>query len=186
MQVWKVVERSPSFDRYLARVQTLALWYIEAAQYTDNDDPRWCHYFVYVVVLLKTFFEFCKIFSAFKLMFPVKFTIGYRYESKRSLEGGRHLYFLAGYCSIYNFYCYPEHIRPRIAQIMLLAPYRREGNGAKFLQSIYNDLRTNKMVRDITGISYRWLPWIVDLKILFLFLRNLYVKIFWVGTVYLC
>ncbi|VDD86461.1 unnamed protein product [Enterobius vermicularis] len=118
MQVWKVVERSPSFDRYLARVQTLALWYIEAAQYTDNDDPRWCHYFVY--------------------------------ESKRSLEGGRHLYFLAGYCSIYNFYCYPEHIRPRIAQIMLLAPYRREGNGAKFLQSIYNDLRTNKMVRDIT------------------------------------
>lgn len=119
MQVWKVVESSPSFDRYLARVQTLALWYIDAAQYTDNDDPRWNHYFVY--------------------------------ETKRSVEGGGTYYSLAGYCSVCNFYCYPEQIRPRIAQIMLMPPYRRAGNGAKFLQSIYNDLRSNQKVHDITA-----------------------------------
>ncbi|KAL4003636.1 Histone acetyl transferase HAT1 N-terminus family protein [Acanthocheilonema viteae] len=47
LQVWMVNESSPGFDAYLARVQTLALWYIEAAQYTDNDDPRWQHYFLY-------------------------------------------------------------------------------------------------------------------------------------------
>lgn len=49
LQVWMVNESSPGFDAYLARVQTLALWYIEAAQYTDNDDPRWQHYFLLVL-----------------------------------------------------------------------------------------------------------------------------------------
>ncbi|VDK23657.1 unnamed protein product [Anisakis simplex] len=52
MQVWKISESSPQFDAYLARAQTLALWYIDAAQYTDNDDPRWQHYFVYVLCFL--------------------------------------------------------------------------------------------------------------------------------------
>ena len=118
MQVWKVVESTPAFDRYLARVQTLALWYIDAAQYTDNDDPRWNHYFVY--------------------------------EASRSLEGKGTQYALAGYCSVCNFYCYPEHIRPRIAQLMLLPQYRRAGNGAKFLQSIYDDLKVNEKIKDIT------------------------------------
>ncbi|VDN20649.1 unnamed protein product [Gongylonema pulchrum] len=47
MQVWKVDESSPAFDAYLARVQTLALWYIEGAEYTDNTDTRWQHYFLY-------------------------------------------------------------------------------------------------------------------------------------------
>lgn len=118
MQVWKVVENSPSFNNYLARVQTLALWYIEGAVYTDNDDPRWNHYFVY--------------------------------EAKKSFEGGSTQFSLAGYCSICNFYCYPEHLRPRIAQIMLLPPYRRSGNGAKFLQSVYNDMKLDKRVKDVT------------------------------------
>ncbi|VDN18894.1 unnamed protein product [Gongylonema pulchrum] len=46
-KVWKVDESSPAFDAYLARVQTLALWYIEGAEYTDNTDTRWQHYFLY-------------------------------------------------------------------------------------------------------------------------------------------
>lgn len=50
MQVWRVDECTPSFDAYLARVQTLALWYIEAAQYTDNSDPRWQHFFVFAIL----------------------------------------------------------------------------------------------------------------------------------------
>uniref|UniRef100_A0A0N5AH68 Histone acetyltransferase type B catalytic subunit n=1 Tax=Syphacia muris TaxID=451379 RepID=A0A0N5AH68_9BILA len=118
MQIWKVVEGSETFNRYLARVQTLALWYIDAAQYTDNDDPRWNHYFMY--------------------------------ETSRSPGSDATKYVLAGYCSICNFYCYPEHIRPRIGQIMLLPQYRRMGNGAKFLQCIYNDLKTIDKVKDIT------------------------------------
>uniref|UniRef100_A0A1I7XTE6 Histone acetyltransferase type B catalytic subunit n=1 Tax=Heterorhabditis bacteriophora TaxID=37862 RepID=A0A1I7XTE6_HETBA len=48
-ELFKIAESSPEFDKYLARVQTLALWFIDAAQYTDNSDPRWMHYFLYVL-----------------------------------------------------------------------------------------------------------------------------------------
>ncbi|VDM40912.1 unnamed protein product [Toxocara canis] len=119
MQVLKVTESSPQFDAYLARVQTLALWFIDAAQYTDNDDPRWNHYFVY--------------------------------EATKRIDGEGVRYALAGYCSVVNFYCYPEMIRPRIAHILLLPQYRHAGNGAKFLQAIYNDLVPRRNVRDITA-----------------------------------
>uniref|UniRef100_A0A0N4UAD9 Histone acetyltransferase type B catalytic subunit n=1 Tax=Dracunculus medinensis TaxID=318479 RepID=A0A0N4UAD9_DRAME len=50
MQVYKISEGNEAFNKYLARVQTLALWYIEGAEYTDNDDSRWNHYFVYEAI----------------------------------------------------------------------------------------------------------------------------------------
>ncbi|VDN29959.1 unnamed protein product, partial [Cylicostephanus goldi] len=46
-ELYKITESSPDFDNYLARVQSLALWYIDAAQYTDNADPLWMHYFLF-------------------------------------------------------------------------------------------------------------------------------------------
>uniref|UniRef100_A0A915BXX6 Histone acetyltransferase type B catalytic subunit n=2 Tax=Parascaris univalens TaxID=6257 RepID=A0A915BXX6_PARUN len=119
MRVMKVTEGSPQFDAYLSRVQTIALWYIDAAQYTDNDDPRWIHYLVY--------------------------------EATKRTDGEGVRYALAGYASVVNFYCYPEMLRPRIAHILLLPQYRRAGNGAKFLQAIYNDLVPCRNVKDITA-----------------------------------
>lgn len=65
MQLWKITESSPAFDRYLARVQTLALWYVDAAQYTDNEDPRWNHYFVQVLFPLRTLTAFSSTLSRF-------------------------------------------------------------------------------------------------------------------------
>ncbi|CAI4230533.1 unnamed protein product [Auanema sp. JU1783] len=119
-EIYKVDSSSEEFDFYLSRVQTLALWYIDAAQYTDNTDPRWVHYFIY--------------------------------ESRPSLNGdGTFSYALAGYASLYRFYAYPSLERPRVAQILLLPKYRRGGNGAKFLQAIYNDLKLQKEVLDVTA-----------------------------------
>ncbi|KHJ80054.1 hypothetical protein OESDEN_20281 [Oesophagostomum dentatum] len=95
-ELFKITESSPEFDNYLARVQSLALWYIDAAQYTDNTDPLWMHYFLY--------------------------------ESKANEAGdGSRAYSLAGYASLYKFYAYPEKIRPRIAQILLLPEFRKCG-----------------------------------------------------------
>ncbi|KHJ86289.1 hypothetical protein OESDEN_13965 [Oesophagostomum dentatum] len=95
-ELFKITESSPEFDNYLARVQSLALWYIDAAQYTDNTDPLWMHYFLY--------------------------------ESKANEAGdGSRAYSLAGYASLYRFYAYPEKIRPRIAQILLLPEFRKCG-----------------------------------------------------------
>ncbi|VDO13588.1 unnamed protein product, partial [Brugia timori] len=118
LQVWMINESSPEFDAYLARVQTLALWYIEAAQYTDNSDPRWQHYFLY---------------ESFKR------------------DDGTSRVALAGYASLVRFYNYPDKIRPRIAQILLLPHYHGAGIGARFLKAIYNDLIQDPKVTDITA-----------------------------------
>lgn len=118
LQVWVVSESSPRFNAYLARVQTLALWYIEAAQYTDNDDPRWQHYMLY--------------------------------ESRKKDDGVLRVVF-AGYASLVRFYNYPDKIRPRIAQILLLPQYRGAGIGARFLKAIYSDLIQDPKVGDITA-----------------------------------
>uniref|UniRef100_A0A158Q7A9 Histone acetyltransferase type B catalytic subunit n=1 Tax=Elaeophora elaphi TaxID=1147741 RepID=A0A158Q7A9_9BILA len=118
LQVWLVTESSPGFNAYLARVQTLALWYIEAAQYTDNDDPRWQHYFLY--------------------------------ESLKK-DSGVPRVALAGYASLVRFYHYPDKIRPRIAQLLLLPHYRGAGIGASFLKEIFSDLIQDSKVIDITA-----------------------------------
>ncbi|CAJ0600256.1 unnamed protein product [Cylicocyclus nassatus] len=119
-ELYKITESSPDFDNYLARVQSLALWYIDAAQYTDNADPLWMHYFLF--------------------------------ESKANDAGdGSRVYSLAGYASLYKFYAYPDRIRPRVAQIMLLPPFRKCGIGAKLLDTIYKDLCSMKEVLDITA-----------------------------------
>ncbi|GMR42009.1 hypothetical protein PMAYCL1PPCAC_12204, partial [Pristionchus mayeri] len=119
-EIYKKDDSDPEFDRYLTRAQTLALWYIHAAEYTDNSDDKWMHYFIY--------------------------------ESRRRTDGiDGHTYALAGYCSLYRFYGYPEKIRPRIAQILLLPQYRACGIGASFLHRIYQDLATMKEVKDVTA-----------------------------------
>ncbi|KJH53111.1 DNA repair helicase [Dictyocaulus viviparus] len=120
LEAYKVSKSSPDFNAYLARVQSLALWYIDAAQYTDNDDPLWLHYLLY--------------------------------ESRMHESGdGTCAYSFAGYVSLYRFYAYPDRIRPRVAQIMLLPQYRKSGIGAKLLDVVYKDLCSMPEVLDITA-----------------------------------
>ncbi|VDM59258.1 unnamed protein product, partial [Angiostrongylus costaricensis] len=119
-ELYKVSGCSTEFNAFLERVQSLALWYIDAAQYTDNYDPRWLHYLLF--------------------------------ESRGHESGdGSRAYSFAGYASLYRFYAYPDRIRPRIAQIMLLPQYRKNGIGAKLLDAICKDLCSMTEVLDITA-----------------------------------
>ncbi|KAE9420185.1 hypothetical protein Angca_005649 [Angiostrongylus cantonensis] len=118
-ELYKVSGCSTEFNAFLERVQSLALWYIDAAQYTDNYDPRWLHYLLF--------------------------------ESRGHEAGdGSRAYSFAGYASLYRFYAYPDRIRPRFAQIMLLPQYRKNGIGAKLLNAICKDLCSLTEVLDIT------------------------------------
>ncbi|VDM97712.1 unnamed protein product [Thelazia callipaeda] len=117
-QMWMVNKSTEAFDAYLARVQTLAFWYIEGVEHTDNSDPCWQHYFLY--------------------------------ESKQGFDGRLHLS-LAGYASTVRFYHYPDKIRCRIAQILILPQYSGRGVGARFLKEIYSDLVHDPAVIDITA-----------------------------------
>ncbi|KAK0416691.1 hypothetical protein QR680_012633 [Steinernema hermaphroditum] len=117
--VFKVTECTDAFDKLVTRSQTLALWYIDAADYTDNSDIRFTYYFIYEVA-----------------------------EEPGTKEK---LYKVAGYAILCNYHAYLDKIRPRVAQILLLPQYRGKGNGAKFLQVLYNDLVTQERVVDVTA-----------------------------------
>ncbi|KAH6918972.1 histone acetyltransferase type B catalytic subunit [Coprinopsis sp. MPI-PUGE-AT-0042] len=46
-------------------------------------------------------------------------------------------YHFAGYTSLYSFYHYPEKIRLRLSQFVILTPYQRGGHGSELYKSVY-------------------------------------------------
>ncbi|XP_066901057.1 histone acetyltransferase type B catalytic subunit-like [Halyomorpha halys] len=53
-------------------------------------------------------------------------------------------YSVVGYASVYDYYAYPEHIRPRISQVLILPPYQSKGLCMKLLFSLYNHYLAEK------------------------------------------
>ena len=64
---------------------------------------------------------------------------------------GDTMYAFAGYMTVYNYYAYPEKVRPRISQVLVMPPFQRQGHGAKLLQTFYNDCYSRSNILDITG-----------------------------------
>eukprot|EP01134_Creolimax_fragrantissima_P003096 CFRG3096T1 len=60
-------------------------------------------------------------------------------------------YEFMGFSTLYNFYAYPEHIRPRISQFLLMPNYQRQGHGEQLLGAIYGDHEGNANVKDLTA-----------------------------------
>ncbi|XP_049886158.1 histone acetyltransferase type B catalytic subunit isoform X2 [Pectinophora gossypiella] len=71
------------------------------------------------------------------------------YEKYQSEEGGWR-YATAGYATVYRYYAYPHHIRPRVSQVLVLPPFRKMGVCAHLLQTIYSHFVTLPEVVDIT------------------------------------
>jgi len=80
----------------------------------------------------------------------------FRYEIFKN-ENGDLCYTPVGYSTIYEYYAYPDKIRPRISQMLILPPFQRKGLCAKLLNSVYKHYATKSDVIDITGIIYIYL-----------------------------
>ncbi|XP_033732888.1 histone acetyltransferase type B catalytic subunit-like [Pecten maximus] len=63
---------------------------------------------------------------------------------------GNPVYAIAGYMTVYNYYAYPEKVRPRISQVLVLPPFQKQGHGCHMVQTFYNDCYTRSEVMDIT------------------------------------
>lgn len=55
------------------------------------------------------------------------------YEKYTTSDGKTH-YATVGYSTIYLYYAYPAHVRPRISQMLVLPPFQRLGIGSKFIE----------------------------------------------------
>ncbi|KAH7946062.1 hypothetical protein HPB49_019894 [Dermacentor silvarum] len=70
-------------------------------------------------------------------------------HEKRVVDGVT-CYPFVGYATVYRYYAYPTHIRPRISQMLVLPPYQKMGLGTELLQGVYNFYRDRSDVLDIT------------------------------------
>lgn len=71
------------------------------------------------------------------------------YEKYKTYEGD-YMYAFIGYMTIYNYYAYPDKIRPRISQILLLPPFQCHGHGTVLLDTFYRQSWLDNMILDIT------------------------------------
>lgn len=60
------------------------------------------------------------------------------------------VYHFMGYCTTYPFYCWPENIRMRISQFLMLPPFKKRGHGSKLYQTIYDIFKSRPEICEIT------------------------------------
>lgn len=63
---------------------------------------------------------------------------------------GNTRYAIAGYTTVYQYYAYPEHMRPRISQMLVLPPFQKQGLGAKLLDTVSKYYWNNPKIVDVT------------------------------------
>ncbi|KIK99725.1 hypothetical protein PAXRUDRAFT_452578 [Paxillus rubicundulus Ve08.2h10] len=69
---------------------------------------------------------------------------------KRKRKNGTAAYHFIGYSSLYNFYCFPENVRMRLSQFVILPPYQRQGHGSELYKAIYQYILTCPAVSELT------------------------------------
>ena len=118
---------TPGFEAYHQRMQTFLWWFIDAASYIDVDDEKWQYFVVYQKRYLNP-----------------------KVSNGHSANSEEFLYCFVGYATVYHYYAYPDRMRPRISQFLILAPFQRRGIGSRLLEAIYCHYKNDTKVFDIT------------------------------------
>jgi len=69
---------------------------------------------------------------------------------EKYIADGNVAYAIAGYATVYHYFAYPNKIRPRISQMLVMPPFQRCGTGAELLDSIYREYTGDPDILDIT------------------------------------
>ncbi|KAJ7090351.1 histone acetyltransferase type B catalytic subunit [Mycena belliarum] len=59
-------------------------------------------------------------------------------------------YHFAGYSSLYPFYCFPEKVRLRLSQFVILPPYQRAGHGSELYTALYQYILVQPNIAELT------------------------------------
>lgn len=73
------------------------------------------------------------------------------YEKYSINNSDKARYATAGYFTVYQYYSYPEHTRPRVSQILVLPPFQKLGIAYRLIErTIFDHFVPNEKVADIT------------------------------------
>lgn len=128
-QIFHANRDTRNFGPFQARMQTLIMWFIESATMIDFEDPRW---------------DFFLIFEKYNPSDDCE-------NSQETSLSTEDRYYFVGYSSVYRYYAYPDRTRPRVSQMLLLPPYRKNGIGTYLLQAIYDYYKIQPATLDITA-----------------------------------
>lgn len=128
-QIYHANKDTPGFSRFQARMQSLIMWFIESATMIDSEDPRWDFFMIYEKHNPSAGDD----------------------DSQSTPLSTEDRYLFAGYATVYRYYAYPDKTRPRVSQMLLLPPYRRNTLGTALLQSIYDYFKQQISTLDITA-----------------------------------
>ncbi|ESO13193.1 hypothetical protein HELRODRAFT_184879 [Helobdella robusta] len=71
------------------------------------------------------------------------------YEKYNSLRTGDPIHSFVGYMTVYNYYAYPDKIRPRISQVLILPPFQGKGHCSTLVQTFYKRCWSDKSILDV-------------------------------------
>ncbi|KAI8319899.1 acyl-CoA N-acyltransferase [Martensiomyces pterosporus] len=69
---------------------------------------------------------------------------------ERLVLNGITSYTLVGYCTMYQFFHWPDRKRPRISQFLILPPFQGQGHGSDLYRYIYHMVLTDPQYVDLT------------------------------------
>ncbi|KAJ2887314.1 histone acetyltransferase 1 [Coemansia aciculifera] len=69
---------------------------------------------------------------------------------ERLVIGGMASYTLVGFCTMYQFFSWPDRKRPRISQFLVLPPFQGQGHGSELYRYIYQAVLHNAEYADLT------------------------------------
>lgn len=124
------------FRQWYIRFETFLVFYVDAASRIDKEDSNWRIYLLYEEYFNQTN-DIC--------FAPIGFITLYLYYAYPDQQRPR-----IRYSFIHSFFHSP-HLSSQFSQVLILPPYQRQGHGRQLLTTIYNHLRTNSRVQDITG-----------------------------------
>uniref|UniRef100_A0A2C9GT07 Histone acetyltransferase type B catalytic subunit n=1 Tax=Anopheles christyi TaxID=43041 RepID=A0A2C9GT07_9DIPT len=125
-EVYVATAEDAEYMKFHTRLEMFSFWYIDGFSRVEID-PMWLFFTVYE-----------------------------RYELENnngSVEGdvSNVRYATVGYVSVYQYYSYPNKVRPRISQILILPPFQKLGIATRLIKhTTYEYFRKKDNITDIT------------------------------------
>lgn len=120
--IYKACVDDDGFKPLFAKMQTFVMWFIDAANMIDVDDVHW---------------DFFLVFE--------------KHSPAASTVTTEERYFFVGYATVYRYYAWPDKTRPRISQVLLLPPFRKNSIGTNLLSTVYDWYKSQPSTLDITA-----------------------------------
>ncbi|OCF74848.1 histone acetyltransferase type B catalytic subunit [Kwoniella mangroviensis CBS 8886] len=119
-EMYKATWNTPGFREYHRRMQLFILLFIEGGSYVHEDEDSW---------------EFITL---------------YEKRKRPAADSDIWTYHFVGYVSVYPFWCYPDQVRLRLSQFVILPPYQNQGHGSKLYSTLFSQMLSRPEVAELT------------------------------------